>query len=325
MTIPEGLIGPATTWITGKAQVWYEGVSRSESGDCLDPARQPWWIPGKKCFSRRRGLARDLHHISFRYSCTNWTAIAPSPTADATRLTEPERTSPAANTPGRLVSSRNGGRFAPQVGDWARAGPVRTNPFESISISFGQPVGPRHGTDEAEERRSLQHLRLTCLAVDNLYRGQTEIAGHPLDLRVEQHLDVAGLLEPPGQVARHTLVQIVAADQDEHLPRLTGEEDGGLSGGVAATDDYHVRAPAHLRLVGCRGVIDAAALESLAPLDTETAILRAGGDQKALGNDGFATVQVKNGVGVVERQTGHRPGDRQAGTKLVGLEDCAIR
>ena len=35
-------------------------------------------------------------------------AIAPSPTAEATRLTEPDRTSPAANTPGRLVSSRNG-------------------------------------------------------------------------------------------------------------------------------------------------------------------------------------------------------------------------
>ena len=36
------------------------------------------------------------------------TAIAPSPTAEATRLIEPERTSPAANTPGRLVSSGSG-------------------------------------------------------------------------------------------------------------------------------------------------------------------------------------------------------------------------
>ena len=32
--------------------------------------------------------------------------IEPSPTADATRLILPARTSPAANTPGRLVSSR---------------------------------------------------------------------------------------------------------------------------------------------------------------------------------------------------------------------------
>ena len=126
-----------------------------------------------------------------------------------------------------------------------RLGQGRPGADEPLGVDFdllGQPVGPRHGTDEAEERRSLQHLRLACLAVDNLDRGQAEIAGHPLDLRVEQHLDVAGFLEPPGQVARHILVQIVATDQDEHLPRLTGEEDGGLAGGVAATDDHDVRA-----------------------------------------------------------------------------------
>jgi len=38
------------------------------------------------------------------------TAMAPSPTADAQRLTDPLRTSPAANTPGRLVSRKNGVR-----------------------------------------------------------------------------------------------------------------------------------------------------------------------------------------------------------------------
>src|SRR5437762_12424631 len=61
-------------------------------------------------------------HSSFRYSCTNWTAMAPSPTAEATRLTEPERTSPAANTPVRLVSSRNGWRRAVQWGAFAMPG-----------------------------------------------------------------------------------------------------------------------------------------------------------------------------------------------------------
>ena len=34
------------------------------------------------------------------------TAIEPSPAAEATRLTEPARTSPTANTPGTLVSKR---------------------------------------------------------------------------------------------------------------------------------------------------------------------------------------------------------------------------
>ena len=38
-------------------------------------------------------------------SCRSCMAIEPSPTADATRLTEPRLTSPTANTPGALVST----------------------------------------------------------------------------------------------------------------------------------------------------------------------------------------------------------------------------
>src|SRR3989454_8977999 len=81
-------------------------------------------------------LWRDSH-ISLRYSCTNWTAIAPSPTAEATRLTESDRTSPAANTPARLVSSRNGCRLPVHCGDCASDGPVLMNPLPSRSISGG--------------------------------------------------------------------------------------------------------------------------------------------------------------------------------------------
>ena len=43
-----------------------------------------------------------------KYSWIWRIAIDPSPTAEATRLTEPLRTSPAAKTPGRLVSSTIG-------------------------------------------------------------------------------------------------------------------------------------------------------------------------------------------------------------------------
>ena len=49
-----------------------------------------------------------------RYWCTSWTAIDPSPTADATRLIDWSRTSPATNTPGRLVSSEKGSRSSRQ-------------------------------------------------------------------------------------------------------------------------------------------------------------------------------------------------------------------
>jgi hypothetical protein len=46
------------------------------------------------------------------YSCASRTAAAPSPTAEATRLIERYRASPAANTPGMDVSNGSGARFS---------------------------------------------------------------------------------------------------------------------------------------------------------------------------------------------------------------------
>src|SRR5436305_13368093 len=66
------------------------------------------------------------------------TAIPPSPTAAAHRFTDPERTSPAAKIPGRLVSSGAGRRlFSRHAGASATSLPVLTNPFASRSISGG--------------------------------------------------------------------------------------------------------------------------------------------------------------------------------------------
>ncbi len=53
-----------------------------------------------------RGLRLQGPHSFARYGWTRETAMAPSPTPDATRFTEPARTSPAANTPGTLASRR---------------------------------------------------------------------------------------------------------------------------------------------------------------------------------------------------------------------------
>src|SRR5207237_9152739 len=78
----------------------------------------------------RRDGERDDHRAaglsappSLRKACSRATTWAPSPTAAATRLTEPQRTSPIANTPRRLGSRRS--RAAPA------SCPVRTNPFAS--------------------------------------------------------------------------------------------------------------------------------------------------------------------------------------------------
>ena len=54
-------------------------------------------------------IRRERHSASRHSARTlwqSWTQIDPSPTAEATRLTLPARTSPTAKTPGRLVSSR---------------------------------------------------------------------------------------------------------------------------------------------------------------------------------------------------------------------------
>src|SRR3954451_4159448 len=72
---------------------------------------------------------------------TSWIAIEPSPTADATRFTEAWRTSPAANTPGTLVSSRNGLRASGQPESSPRSAPVSTNPRESRASSGGSQAG----------------------------------------------------------------------------------------------------------------------------------------------------------------------------------------
>src|SRR5215510_13277158 len=74
---------------------------------------------GHQCLLVLTGSAA-LSPPSARKACSAATTCAPSPTAAATRLTEPERTSPIANTPGRLVSS----------GLWMSV-PARTKPLSS--------------------------------------------------------------------------------------------------------------------------------------------------------------------------------------------------
>ena len=78
------------------------------------------------------------------------TTAAPSPIAPPTRLTEPERTSPTAKTPGTLVSSAVAGR----AGKPALASePVCTKPCLSTATPqpASQSVGLGFGADEQED------------------------------------------------------------------------------------------------------------------------------------------------------------------------------
>src|SRR5215469_15255011 len=86
-----------------------------------------------------RSEALDFNH-SASTRCTSWMQIEPSPTADATRLTLFARTSPTANTPGRLVSNRYGARASGQCVS-ARSVGVRPAPalMKFLASSLTQP------------------------------------------------------------------------------------------------------------------------------------------------------------------------------------------
>ena len=77
-------------------------------------------------------------HVGRKYSWTSWIAVAPSPTADATRLTERQRATPTANTPGMLVSKKKGSRSSLHpLGGWperSKSRPVKIYPLASISM-----------------------------------------------------------------------------------------------------------------------------------------------------------------------------------------------
>src|SRR5205807_6043928 len=105
----------------------------------------PGLIRERQDFSqiRHQGFdSRLIHHAAHwtfaRYWCMNCTTTAPSPTPEATRLTEPWRTSPTTKIPGTLVSSNPGSRSSVHDGGLfpprRRSGPERMNPRSSRSI-----------------------------------------------------------------------------------------------------------------------------------------------------------------------------------------------
>ena len=121
-----------------------------------------------------------------RCSHTSRTAIEPSPTAEATRLIEPLRTSPTAKTPGRLVSSeqrRAPGSVGavPAVGATSR--PVRTKPRVVERELVAEPARVRLGADEDEQRARVELRALVAGPVvlddDRLERAVADQARRP--------------------------------------------------------------------------------------------------------------------------------------------------
>ena len=94
---------------------------------------------------------------SARKPCSAATTCAPSPIAPPTRLTEPERTSPTANTPGTEVSS--GEAELPVLLLALRAGDDEAAAVDHHAAA-GQPVGGGVGADEQEQVADIEVLHI---------------------------------------------------------------------------------------------------------------------------------------------------------------------
>ena len=153
-------------------------------------------------------------------SCTRRTAIEPSPTAEATRLIEPLRTSPTANMPGRLVSSGSG---APAVGGGRGvAPPVRTKPLSSSATSSpSHPVCGSAPMKTNSARASTRRAAPVCRCPRRPRASSAVLAEQLAHLGVAPDLDVRDALDAVDQVARHVLAQVVARGSSAARPRCT--------------------------------------------------------------------------------------------------------
>ena len=215
----------------------------------------------------------------------NCTLIEPSPTALATRLIERWRTSPATNTPGSVVSSRNGSRSSGQrcvVGDRG----VRPGEDEAALVAadlLADPVRVGRGADEHEHRADVEHLVAVGAGDADVLEALPALGRR--DLRARAHLDVPDRGDLLDQVVGHRGGERRAAHEHDHLARAGGEEDRGLAGGVRAADDDHGLVRAGLGLDERGAVVDPLALQLGDPGRVEPPVGDAGGDQHAVAGE----------------------------------------
>ena len=105
---------------------------------------------------------------------------------------------------------------------------------------------------------------------------------------------------------------------------MLGEEHRGLAGGVAAADDQHRVAGAHLRLRLGGGVVDAEALVALELGEVELSVLGAGGDDHRPAVDDRPVGQLDRVVAVVGRQADRERRHHHARAEPPRLERRAL-
>ena len=189
----------------------------------------------------------------------------------------PPRTSPTAKTPGRLVSSRYGGRAsghpaaARSSGD--RSGPVLMNPLLVERDASIEPAGVRHGARHHEHVADVVRLDVARPIVAPPDAFEMPVAVQRDELRSRPQGDRRVLLDSANEIARHRVRQAVLADQEVDVPGRLREKHRGLARGVAAADDHDLLAGAQLRLHRRGGVVHARAFELRQVCDRGLAVL----------------------------------------------------
>ncbi len=164
------------------------------------------------------------------------TASAPSPTANATRLVVPLRTSPAAKTPGHVVSTEQGSRSVKgQRSDFAASAPVKMKPLGSTA-TLGGSQSVLGCADKDKYRRALELAGTAALDVAEPEAGDRAVALDGVDLDVANDLDFRMTLDPAGEVVGHALTNVTPTKQESGPRGMLGKEHHRLARGVAAAD-----------------------------------------------------------------------------------------
>src|SRR5271166_2240901 len=151
-----------------------------------------------------------------------------------------------------------------------------------------QPSGARLGADHGKDGRRLHGSTFVRLRVLQLDSFKNLPAHHFPDLGVRKNFDVLLRLDAAREISRHAFGETFAADYQQHFLRTFGEEHRGLTRRVAAAGNDHGRATAELPFPYRGSVVNAGALEALAPLGLQTMVVRTCRDDDALRQQGSA-------------------------------------
>src|SRR5580704_2445275 len=247
----------------------------------------------------------------------NCTATDPSPTPEATRFTEPCRTSPTANSPGTLVSSRKGSRSRVHpLGRWPsriRSGPVSRKPRSSRSTKV--PSQSVRGKAPMKMNIALAGTRSTLFVSEQ----STEISSRC----VCPQLNVRRFFDLVNQILRHGTGERIASHKNDDPIRVSRKIHGGLTCRIRASHYVDGFALARERFGGTAAIVDACPLQSIDSRSFESPPLYTGRDQQRVAGDLVPIRQLNNPVGAFSAGAGRFQRRQNLHSKTHRLGDCA--